>query len=74
MNTEKEDAKILVAENVRGYMVRHGWSLRELARRSHNSPMRLSRLLRHQHMPQSDALQRIARALGVSLDDLFRCL
>ena len=67
----KNEALETVAANVEALILDRGWSARELARRSQNSAMRVSRLLNRENMPAADVLHRIAEALDVQLDELF---
>lgn len=67
----KNEALDLIAENVADLMERQKVGTRELARMSENEPMTISRLLNRHCMPTADALYRVARALSVSLDELF---
>jgi len=68
----KIDALDVVADNLRCEMAKIGIGVRELARKSDNDPMTISRLMNRKNMPSADALARIAECLGVSLDSLFR--
>jgi transcriptional regulator with XRE-family HTH domain len=68
----KTDALDVVADNLRCQMARIGIGVRELARKSENEPMTISRLMNRKNMPSADALARIAEVLGVSIDSLFR--
>ena len=68
----KTDALDVVADNLRCEMARAGIGVRELARKSENDPMTISRLTNRKNMPAADALARIAECLGVSIDSLFR--
>jgi transcriptional regulator with XRE-family HTH domain len=68
----KNEALETVAANVEALILERGWSARELARRSQNSAMRVSRLLNRENMPAADALARIAECLGGSIDSLFQ--
>ena len=47
-----------------------GLSASEVARRAGLSESYISRLMKGKRRPSSDALERIARALGVSMEDL----
>jgi len=49
---------------------RHGWGQRELARRAGLFPARLSKLERGLSEPRLSELVRLARELGVGLDEL----
>jgi transcriptional regulator with XRE-family HTH domain len=68
----KTDALDVVADNLRCEMAKAGIGVRELARKSDNEPMTVSRLMNRKNMPSADALARIAEVLGVSIDSLFR--
>jgi transcriptional regulator with XRE-family HTH domain len=68
----KTDALDVVADNLRCQMAKAGIGVRELARKSDNDPMTISRLMNRKNMPAADALARIAECLGVSIDSLFQ--
>jgi transcriptional regulator with XRE-family HTH domain len=68
----KTDALEIVADNLRCEMAKAGIGVRELARKSDNDPMTISRLMNRKNMPSADALARIAESLAVSMDSLFR--
>lgn len=68
----KDQALDTVADNLRHAMAKANVGVRELARRSANEPMTISRLMNRKGMPSADALARIAECLGVSLDSFFR--
>jgi transcriptional regulator with XRE-family HTH domain len=68
----KIDALEVVADNLRSEMAKAGIGVRELARRSDNEPMTISRLMNRKNMPSADALARISEVLNVSMDSLFR--
>lgn len=68
---DKREALQVVATNVNRLLSERGWSVRELARRSENTPMLVSRLTRQENMPAGDVLKRIAEAFEIAIDDLF---
>jgi transcriptional regulator with XRE-family HTH domain len=68
---EKDEALEVVSTNVTRLLGDRGWSLSELARRSKNTVMLISRLTRKENMPAGDVLQRIAEAFDVKIDYLF---
>ena len=68
----KTDALETVADNLRHAMAAAGMGVRELARKSENDPMTISRLMNRKNMPAADALARMAEVLSISLDSLFR--
>lgn len=67
----RDDALRIVAMNVNRLLKDRNWSVRELARRSENTPMAISRLTREENMPAGDVLARISEAFDVAIDDLF---
>lgn len=67
---QDEDLDALVRQRVRGLRVDRGWSLDALAARCGLSPSTLSRLETGSRRIGLDQLAAIARALGVSLDEL----
>lgn len=69
---ERTEALEVVSANVSRMLAEREWSLSELARRSQNTVMLISRLTRQENMPAGDVLLRIAEAFGVKLDDLFK--
>ena len=68
----KQDADVdgLVRQRIRGLRVARGWSLDDLARRCHLSPSNLSRIETGHRRVALDQLIPIARALGITLDQL----
>jgi transcriptional regulator with XRE-family HTH domain len=68
----KQDADLesLVRQRIRGLRVARGWSLDELAARSYLSPSTLSRIETGHRRIALDQLTLIARALGITLDQL----
>jgi transcriptional regulator with XRE-family HTH domain len=60
----------LVRQRIRGLRVARGWSLEELATRTYLSPSTLSRIETGHRRIALDQLTPIARALGITLDQL----
>jgi len=67
----KIDALSVVSANLRHAMARASIGVRELARRSGNEAMTVSRIVNGRNMPAADALARMAEVLEISLDSLF---
>ena len=65
------EAKDNVAENVSRLVGQLGISQAELGRRTGESPMRISLVIRGIHQPTAGFLARLAEALGVSADFLL---
>lgn len=68
--TQDSDLDALVRQRIRGLRVARGWSLDELAARSYLSPSTLSRIETGHRRIALDQLTPIARALGITLDQL----
>lgn len=68
----KRQAITVVAKNVNRIMAEREIGVRELARASENDGMTVSRLVNRHGLPSADALKRIADALGVQIDELFK--
>ncbi|MFY9932611.1 MAG: helix-turn-helix transcriptional regulator [Streptosporangiaceae bacterium] len=68
----KQDGDLdgLVRQRIRGLRTARGWSLDELAARSYLSPSTLSRIETGHRRIALDQLTPIARALGITLDQL----
>jgi transcriptional regulator with XRE-family HTH domain len=68
----KQDGELdaLVRQRIRGLRVARGWSLDQLATRSYLSPSTLSRIETGHRRIALDQLTPIARALGITLDQL----
>ncbi len=68
----KQDGELdaLVRQRIRGLRVARGWSLDQLAARSYLSPSTLSRIETGHRRIALDQLTPIARALGITLDQL----
>ncbi|MEV0396101.1 helix-turn-helix transcriptional regulator [Polymorphospora rubra] len=68
----KQDGELdaLVRQRIRGLRTARGWSLDELAARSYLSPSTLSRIETGHRRIALDQLTPIARALGITLDQL----
>jgi len=64
------DLEVLVRQRIRGLRTARGWSLDELAARSYLSPSTLSRIETGHRRIALDQLTPIARALGITLDQL----
>lgn len=69
---ERDEALKVVSRNVNQLLADRGWTLSELARRSKNTVMIISRITRMENMPAGDVLQRIAEAFEVTIDYLFK--
>jgi transcriptional regulator with XRE-family HTH domain len=67
---QDHDLDSLVRQRIRGLRVARGWSLDDLAARCHLSPSTLSRIETGHRRIALDQLTPIARALGISLDQL----
>lgn len=74
MNTviDNTTALIHVSTNVRDILETRAISQRELARRTGDPVMTLHNLLSERSMPNGAILARIAEALEVKIDDLFK--
>jgi transcriptional regulator with XRE-family HTH domain len=68
--TQDGDLDALVRQRIRGLRVARGWSLDELAGRSYLTPSTLSRIETGHRRIALDQLAPIARALGITLDQL----
>lgn len=68
--TQDVELDALVRQRIRGLRVARGWSLDELAARSYLSPSTLSRIETGHRRIALDQLAPIARALGITLDQL----
>jgi transcriptional regulator with XRE-family HTH domain len=68
----KQDGELdaLVRQRIRGLRMARGWSLDQLAARSYLSPSTLSRIETGHRRIALDQLTPIARALGITLDQL----
>ncbi len=62
----------IAAERIRALRIGHKLTLKELSLRSGVTPSQLSRIENRQVNPPVSTLARVARALGVTLGDLFR--
>lgn len=60
------------ADNLRALMAKRGWNQQEAANALSVSQANISRWLSQGHEPSADVLIRIARAFGVTLDELLR--
>jgi len=65
------DARQNIAANLRRILLERGMKQTELARRSGESDMSISRVLRGQNTPTVTLLAHIAEALDVSMDRLL---
>ncbi|RPK61490.1 anaerobic benzoate catabolism transcriptional regulator [Streptomyces sp. ADI96-02] len=70
MTQETSGLDSLVRKRIRALRAAHGWSLDDLASRSHLSASTLSRIETGHRRIALDQLTSIARALGTSLDQL----
>lgn len=68
---ESDDIEALVRTRLRAIRTSAGWSLDEVARRSHLSASTISRIETGHRTIGLDVLVPLARALGVDLDDLL---
>ncbi len=68
----RSEATRRVAEHVVDIRIRRNLSQEALARKARINRVTLARLERALHPPRLDTLERIARALGVSLTELVR--
>lgn len=68
-----DEAKAIenLAANVERLMEARGWSASELARKSEQKPMTISRILHRSHMSTVPVVASIAAAFGVSMDSLL---
>ena len=71
MQPEPPDIDALVRSRLRAIRTSAGWSLDEIARRSHLSASTVSRIETGRRTISLDVLVPLARALGVDLDDLL---
>jgi transcriptional regulator with XRE-family HTH domain/mannose-6-phosphate isomerase-like protein (cupin superfamily) len=62
----------LAAERIRALRLGHNLTLKQLGERADVTPSQLSRIENRQVNPPVSTLARLARALGVTLGDLFR--
>ena len=69
--SEPVDVEALVRTRLRAIRTSAGWSLDEVARRSHLSPSTISRIETGHRTIGLDVLVPLARALGADLDDLL---
>jgi transcriptional regulator with XRE-family HTH domain len=60
------------ADNLRALMAKRGWNQQEAANALSVSQANISRWLSQGHEPSADVLIRIAKAFGVTLDELLR--
>jgi transcriptional regulator with XRE-family HTH domain len=60
------------AENLRTLMAKRGWNQLQAAAALSVSQANISRWLSQNHEPSADVLIRIAKAFGVTLDELLR--
>ena len=67
----ESDAKQNIAANIQRLLIDRQWSQGELARRTGEPIMMISRLCRGQHMPNVLSLARVAEAFDVSVDRLI---
>jgi transcriptional regulator with XRE-family HTH domain len=67
-----EDAKKIIADNVRRLLERRGWSGRQLAEATGDTAMRINDLIRARHMPGIGVVTRVAAALDTSVDFLLQ--
>ncbi len=60
-----------IAANVVRILNDRNWSQRELARRTNETPMAISRICRGRYLPNAAIVARIAEAFDVSVDRLM---
>lgn len=65
-----DEVRLNTAENVNRLLQARGWSRRELARRTGDSAMAISRICRGENTAGSGLIARIAEAFDVSIDRL----
>lgn len=68
----KDEALEVIARNVKRLMDAQDVGVRQLARDADANHMTVSRLVNGLGLPSPDALYRMAKCLGVTVDDLFR--
>lgn len=61
-----------IGKNVRKYRTLKNWTLRELGKRAKLAESTISDIERDVSMPSIKALTRIAEALGIDIDYLFK--
>lgn len=72
MSTVTDDeAKTTLSANVVRLMGERGWRQIDLANATGENEMTISNVCRGKHAPRAGLLQRIAEALGVSIDALL---
>jgi transcriptional regulator with XRE-family HTH domain len=67
-----EDAKRIIADNVQRLLEKRGWSGRQLAEATGDTPMRINDLIRARHTPGIGVVTRVAAALDTSVDYLLQ--
>jgi transcriptional regulator with XRE-family HTH domain len=68
----RKEALKIVCQNIVSQMERTGLGICELGRMADVNAMTISRIVNAKSLPAADALFRIAAALNVSVDSLFR--
>lgn len=63
--TSKRECSLVIAANVRVMMKRRDWTQEQLAKRAGVSQTHVGNVLRAQHAPSADVIERIAGAFGV---------
>lgn len=71
MIVTNEDAKSIVAQNVRRLAEKRGFTCRSLAAATGDNAMRISDVMRGAHEPKIGVLTRIAEALDTTVDYLI---
>jgi len=66
-----EQAKAAIAKRLKSLLEERDLTASDLARMAGENPMYISRLLRQVISPTAGPLSRIAKALDVTIDDLF---
>lgn len=66
-----DQVKANIAANVTRLLAKEGWSKSELARRTGDTAMAISRICRAEHVAGSGILARIAEAFDVNVDRLI---
>ena len=69
---KKHEAKAFLQVNLKRIMRQADIGVRALAAASENDPMVVSRIINHGKMPEADKLLRIAMALSITMEDLFK--
>ena len=60
----------MIGDNIRALLLENNYTQKELAIRSGCTPWSISRYINNVHVPGIKVMQRIATALGVTVDEL----